>query len=96
MKGTIAGLTLAALIASGALAQTSRPPADALAVRPISSEAQTGDADVIRTKIEQAGYVDVTGLSRDTTGIWRARAKKGNQAFNLIVDKGGRIKPDPR
>ena len=38
MKGTIAGLIVTALIGSDALAQTRRPPANSLAVRPIPSE----------------------------------------------------------
>ena len=94
MKATFAGLALAALIGGTALAQTSRQAADPLAVKPIPSQAQAVDADVIRTKIEQAGYTDVSDVSRDSTGVWRAHAKKGREAFRLIVDKGGRIKPE--
>lgn len=97
MKRAVAGLSMAAMLAGGAFAQTSRPTADPLAVTPISpSQAQTGDSDRIRTKIEQAGYTEVTDLSRDSTGVWRARARKGGDVVGLTVDKGGRIKPAPR
>jgi hypothetical protein len=100
MKGAVAGLVVA-MLAGSVVAQTSgqssRPAADPLAVTPISpSEARAGDAEVIRTKIEQAGYTEVTGLSRDSMGVWRARARKGGEVVGIVVDKGGRIKPEPR
>jgi hypothetical protein len=109
MKGAVAGLAMAALLAGSAFGQASgqasgqtsgqasRPAADPLTVTPISpSQARTGDADMIRAKIEQAGYTEVTGLSRDSMGVWRARARKGGDVVGIVVDKGGRIKPEPR
>jgi hypothetical protein len=51
---------------------------------------------MIRAKILQAGYTDVTDLSRDSLGVWRARARKANATVDVIVDKGGRIKVEPR
>ena len=100
MKGAAAGLAVA-MLAGSAFAQVSgpagRPAADPLAVTPIApSQATAGDADMIRTKIEQAGYTDVTDLSRDSVGVWRARARKGGDVVGIVVDKGGRIKPGPR
>ena len=97
MKGVVASLAVATTVAAGAFAQTSRPTADPLAVTPLSpAQAEARDADMIRTKIEQAGYTDVAGLSRDSMGIWHARAKKGSDVIGLTVDKGGRIKPELR
>jgi hypothetical protein len=98
MKGVIASLAVAATFAGSAFAQVNaqagRPAADPLAVTPISpSQAETGDSDRIRSKIEQAGYSEVTDLSRDSTGVWRARARKGGDVVDIVVDKGGRIKP---
>ncbi|MPZ33236.1 MAG: hypothetical protein GEV13_19970 [Rhodospirillales bacterium] len=88
---------VAAMIAGSALAQTTQPPpADPLAVKPVPSQAQTPDSDAIRTKIEQAGYTAVTDVSRDSVGVWRARGRKGNEAVDIVVDKGGRIKSEPR
>ena len=84
------------MASSMALAQTGQRPADTpLAVKPITSEAKTTDADVIRSKIERMGYSEVSGLSRDATGVWRAKAKRGAETVDLIVDKGGRIKTEP-
>jgi hypothetical protein len=105
MKGVVASLAVATTVAASAFAQVSgqvnapaaRPTADPLAVTPISpSQAEARDADRIRTKIEQAGYTEVVDLSRDSTGVWHARARKGGDVIGLTVDKGGRIKPAPR
>ena len=97
MKLTSVGMAIGAIIAGSAFAQTNeRPPADPLAVKPIPSQAQTIDTDTIRTKIEGAGYTEVTDLSRDSMGVWRARGKKGSEAVDIIVDKGGRIKSERR
>jgi hypothetical protein len=65
--------------------KTARPPTW---IKPqltrLVDEAPTGsdwlheimDSDTIRTKIEQAGYTEVTDLSRDSMGVWRARAER--------------------
>ena len=90
-------ISAALVIAAGvALAQTGQRPADdPLAVKPITSEASTTDADMIRSKIERMGYADVSGLSRDSLGVWRAKAKRGTETVDVTVDKGGRIKTGP-
>lgn len=96
MKPVVAAVAVMAMMTGAALAQTSQPPADPLSVKPVSPDAQRMDSDTIRSKIEQAGYTEIADLARDTTGVWRARAKKGNESVDVIVDKGGRIKPAPR
>ncbi len=98
MKLAIAGVTAMTILVGGAWAQTPerQPPADPLKVTPIPSEAQVVKVDAIRTNIEQAGYTEVTDLVRDSSGVWRARAKKDDEAVDVIVDKGGRIKSMPR
>ncbi|SEO36323.1 hypothetical protein SAMN02990966_01794 [Rhodospirillales bacterium URHD0017] len=71
-------LSAAFMMATGmAIAQTGQRPAnDPLAVKPITAEASTTDTDMIRSKIERMGYTDVSGLSRDSLGVWRAKAKR--------------------
>jgi len=90
-------VSAAFVMATGmALAQTDqRPATDPLAVKPITSEASTTDTDMIRSKIERMGYTDVSGLSRDSLGVWRAKAKRGAATVDVTVDKGGRIKTEP-
>ena len=93
MKAILTYIAFAAM-AGAALAQTQQRPAnDPLSVKPIASQVQTTDTDMIRSKIERLGYTDVVDLSRDSTGVWHARAKKGTETLDVIVDKGGRIKP---
>ena len=93
----ILAVAVAVVLAGGAIAQTSQsPPADPLAVKPVPSQAENPEAEPIRSKIEKAGYTDVTGLSRDNMGVWRARGRKGNDTVDIAVDKGGRIKVEPR
>lgn len=85
------------LAAGTVLAQTSQRPADTpLSVKPITAEARTTDSDVIRSKIERMGYSDVAGLSRDSMGVWRAKAKRGPETVDVTVDKGGRIRTGPQ
>ena len=92
MKAILTYIAFAAM-AGAALAQTQQRPAnDPLSVKPIASQVQTTDTDMIRSKIERLGYTDVVDLSRDSTGVWHARAKKGTETLDVIVDKGGRIK----
>jgi len=101
MRAALALLAIATLAAGSAVAQNTgrapaAPPADPLAVKPVPPQEQRAEMDSIRTKIEQAGYTDVTDLSRDSMGVWRAHARKGEGAFNIVVDKGGRIKAEAR
>jgi hypothetical protein len=85
------------MVAGTALAQSDQRPADApLAIKPITSEAKTTDTDMIRSKIERMGFTNVTGLSRDSLGVWRAKAKRGAETVDITVDKGGRIKTEPQ
>lgn len=94
MNPALGLVAVAVIFTSDAFAQT--PPADPFAVKPLPSQAQSPESDPIRTKIEQAGYTNVTGLSRDSMGVWRARAKRGTETVDVIVDKGGRIKTEPQ
>ena len=91
MKAILTCIVFAA-IAGTALAQA-EPPGDPLSVKPIAPQAQTTDTDMIRSKIERMGYTDVVDLSRDSTGVWHTRAKRGIETIDVTVDKGGRIKP---
>jgi hypothetical protein len=44
-----------------------------------------------RSRIEQLGYTNVTGLTKDTNGIWRGKATKDGQAQDLSLDFRGNI-----
>lgn len=97
MNPALGILAVTVLLGGSALAQTTQSsPADPLSVKPVPSQAQSQESASIRMRIERAGYTDVTELARDNMGIWRARARKGNDTVDVMVDKGGRIKEPPR
>jgi protein CpxP len=44
-----------------------------------------------RSKIEQAGYQNVTDLKKDDQGIWRGKAQKGGQTVSVGLDFKGNV-----
>lgn len=100
-KLAAAFVAVAMMLAGNGFAQTASPaptsstPANNLAVTPIPPETQAEEANLIRSKIERAGYTDISVLERDNWGVWRGRARKGDSLVSVAVDKGGRIKSEP-
>lgn len=46
-----------------------------------------------KSRIEGAGYTNVTALQKDGNGIWRAKASKGGTTSDVSVDFEGNINP---
>jgi hypothetical protein len=46
-----------------------------------------------KSKIEEAGYTNVTALTKDDNGVWRGKAKKGGASANVSVDFQGNVNP---
>jgi putative membrane protein len=44
-----------------------------------------------KSRIEGAGYTDVTALKKDDNGVWIGSAKKGGQAVSVKVDFQGNV-----
>ena len=44
-----------------------------------------------RTRIEAAGFSNVTGLAKDDQGIWRGQAMRGGQSVQVGFDYKGNI-----
>lgn len=44
-----------------------------------------------KSRIEGAGFSDVTGLAKDNDGIWRGKAKKDGKGVDVGVDYKGNI-----
>ena len=44
-----------------------------------------------RSKIEQAGYQNVTELRKDDQGIWRGKAQKSGQTVSVGLDFKGNV-----
>jgi putative membrane protein len=41
--------------------------------------------------IENAGYTEVTGLTKTPDGMWTAKAKKGGKTMNVAIDFKGAV-----
>lgn len=48
-----------------------------------------------RSRIEDAGYTDVTGLQLDDRGIWRGRAMRSGQPVDVALDYRGNVIAGP-
>jgi hypothetical protein len=46
-----------------------------------------------KSKIEQAGYTNVSDLKKDDSGVWRGKASKGGSATSVSVDFQGNVNP---
>ena len=46
-----------------------------------------------KSKIEEAGYTQVTDLKKDDNGVWRGKASKGGTATSVSVDFQGNVNP---
>jgi Peptidase propeptide and YPEB domain len=44
-----------------------------------------------KSKIEEAGYKDVTSLKKDDNGVWRGKASKGGSSTNVSLDFQGNV-----
>jgi hypothetical protein len=46
-----------------------------------------------KSKIEEAGYTNVTALKKDDNGVWRGKATKGSASSDVSVDFQGNVNP---
>lgn len=44
-----------------------------------------------KTRIEKAGYTDITGLAKDANGLWQAQAMHNGQHVNVALDYKGNV-----
>jgi hypothetical protein len=47
-----------------------------------------------KAKIEASGYNNVTGLNKDSYGVWHGKAEKDGNAVNVSLDSQGNIKTE--
>lgn len=45
----------------------------------------------VKSRIEEAGYGNVTGMKKDDSGVWRGKATKGGITSNVSVDFQGNV-----
>ncbi|MHC2335455.1 hypothetical protein [Bradyrhizobium sp. USDA 4454] len=46
-----------------------------------------------KSRIEAAGYSDVSDLKKDDSGVWRGKAKKGDKQTEVSLDFQGNVNP---
>jgi hypothetical protein len=44
-----------------------------------------------KSHIESAGYTNVSGLTKDATGVWRGKAQKGGKSMDVSLDFQGNV-----
>jgi opacity protein-like surface antigen len=97
---------LLAFIAGGALAQTgSQTPPPPAQKGPQNSAINSSDKQVnapvqgrnsftegeAKSRIEKAGFSNVSGLKKDDTGVWRGKAMKDGQSVDVSLDYQGNV-----
>jgi periplasmic protein CpxP/Spy len=100
-------VTLATLLAAAGIAnaQTTSPSSPSATTPPSAGSTTTmpsGSASggagavmsetAVKSKIEASGYTNVTGLKKDSTGDWTAKASKGGKQVAVMVDSKGMVK----
>jgi opacity protein-like surface antigen len=93
----------AGALAHGAVAQNTRPPANPDASTPAVANPNTNNPGApaagansftegqARSRIEEAGYSNVSGLTKDEDGIWRGKASKAGRAVDVALDYQGNV-----
>ena len=103
MKLTITLALCAALAASTAMAQTpaakSGPNNNAVnspgqdnSNAPVAGRNSFTEGQA-KSRIEGAGYTNVSELKKDDNGVWRGKASKGGSTANVSVDFEGNVNP---
>jgi putative membrane protein len=69
-------------------AVTTQPKSDAIA--PIAG-ANSFTETQARSRIEKEGYTNVSGLAKDTNGVWRGKATKNGKTTGVALDFKGNI-----
>jgi hypothetical protein len=93
----------AGALTHGAVAQNTRPPANPDASTPAVASpnrynpgapadgANSFTEGQAKSRIEAAGYSDVSGLTKDKNGIWRGKASKSGTAVDVALDYQGNV-----
>jgi hypothetical protein len=71
--------------------QTLPPASEAISPSPPSSAGSAFTADQAKSQIEAAGYSNVSGLRKDSKGIWRGSAVKDGLTANVTLEGDGKV-----
>ena len=94
---------IVALTAGGALAQTASPPANPRPNTPAVATPNTNNPATpaagansfteaqAKSRIEGAGYTNVSSLAKDKDGVWRAKGTKSGASQDVSLDYQGNV-----
>ena len=104
MKQLLATAVMTILVgAGGAFAQTTAPSANPNASTPAVASPNANNPGApaagansftevqAKSRIEKAGYTNVSGLSKDKDGIWKGKASKAGASVDVGVDFQGNV-----
>ena len=104
MKQLLATAVITVLVgAGGAFAQTAAPSANPNASSPAVASPNANNPGApaagansfteaqAKSRIEKAGYTNVSGLSKDKDGIWKGTASKGGTSVVAALDYQGNV-----
>jgi putative membrane protein len=85
-------MAVLAVFTTLALAQTPavKSPAENNPAAPVPG-ANSFTEGQAKSRIEGAGYTEVSGLRKDDNGVWIGSAKKGGQSVTVKVDFQGNV-----
>ena len=66
-------------------------PAAPLLVGVLASGANSFTEGQARSRIQEKGFKDVSGLKKDDAGVWRGKANQNGKAVNVSVDFQGNV-----
>ena len=93
MKKVIAAAILV-FAAGGAFAQTNAPAVATSTTQspaaPIKG-ANSFTEGQAKSRIEAAGYTEISSLAKDKDGVWRGKASKAGQPFTVSLDYQGNV-----
>jgi hypothetical protein len=98
VESALATLCIAALMTTAAAAQN-QPAKSGPNNNDVNSAGQNNSNAPVagrnegqaKSKIESAGYSNVSDLKKDDNGVWRGKASKGGSATQVSVDFQGNV-----
>ena len=99
----VATVLTGAAVAGGAFAQTAAPSANPNASTPAVASPKANNPGApaagansfteaqAKSRIEGAGYSNVSGLIKDKDGIWKGKASKGGATVDVGLDYQGNV-----
>ena len=103
MRRSLATLCIAVLMTTAAVAQN-QPAKSGPNNNAVNSAGQNNSNAPVagrnsftegqaKSKIEGAGYSNVSDLKKDDNGVWRGKASKGGSSTQVSVDFQGNVNP---